>query len=51
MSKLVAIGAAVALIYKFVTAATPDYTGFGIAITGIITALAIKYMVDTPEVK
>lgn len=51
-SKLVALGAGCAMGYKFVTTAStvsPDYTGFGVAITGIIAALAYKYSKDEPQ--
>jgi len=51
MTKLIGVVAAAAMVYKFVTTAIPDYSGFGMAITGIITALAIKYAVDEPEKK
>ncbi len=45
-TKLLGMGAGVAMIVKFWRTATPDYQSFGIAITGIIASLAYKYSVE-----
>ncbi len=48
-TKLLGMGAGITMIVKFWKTPTPDYQSFGIAITGIIAALAYKYSVEKDE--
>ena len=46
LTKLMGSMAGVTMIAKFWQTPTPDYQGFGLAIAGIIAALAAKYHVE-----
>ncbi len=45
-TKLLGASAGVTMICKFSTMVVPDFVGFGVGISGIIAALAIKYAVE-----
>lgn len=46
LTKLVGIGAAITMCYKFATGDSADYSGFGTGIALLMTALAAKYMAE-----
>lgn len=46
LSKLAGITGVVAVTYNFLKLNSPDFQGYGIAIAGLIAALAIKYAVE-----
>lgn len=50
LTKLAFIVAMVTMAYRFATdIATPDYIAFAGGVAALISALAIKYHVETPE--
>jgi len=46
LTKLFGITAASSLTYNFIHSASSDFTGYGIAMTGVMAAMAAKYMVE-----
>lgn len=49
MTKLIGASGGLAMIGKFLTSASADYTGFGAGIALVMAALAAKYMVEKKE--
>ncbi|MDD4913281.1 MAG: hypothetical protein PHP57_13390 [Sideroxydans sp.] len=43
LTKLIAIAGVSTMCYNFVHTGSVDFQGFGIALTGIIAAMAVKY--------
>lgn len=46
LTKLVGIGAAITMCYKFATGDSSDFSGFGTGISLLMAALAAKYMAE-----
>jgi len=46
LTKLVGIGAAITMCYKFAISDSADFIGFGTGISLLMAALAAKYMVE-----
>jgi hypothetical protein len=49
--KLITLIAFGELSWNFLSTSSADFTGFGIAVTGLTASLAAKYYVETPETK
>lgn len=48
LTKLIAIAGVSTMCYNFVHSGSADFQGFGIALTGIIAAMAAKYHAEKP---
>jgi hypothetical protein len=46
LTKLAGICGTVAVTYNFIKLGSPDFQGYGIAIAGLMAALALKYAVE-----
>lgn len=46
LTKLIAIAGVTTMCYNFVINGSADFQGFGLALTGIIAAMAAKYHVE-----
>lgn len=46
LTKLFGITGVASLTYNFIHNASADFTGYGIAVTGVMAAMAAKYMVE-----
>ena len=46
LTKLAGICGVVAVTYNFIKLGSPDFQGYGIAIAGLMAALALKYAVE-----
>lgn len=46
LTKLIAIAGVSTMCYNFISSGSADFQGFGIALTGIIAAMAAKYHVE-----
>lgn len=46
MTKIIGIAGSSIMIAKFIESPSPDYQGFGIGISAVMTALAVKYYTE-----
>lgn len=46
LTKLFGIAGVTAMVHNFVATSSTDYSGFGIAISGLMAAMALKYHVE-----
>jgi hypothetical protein len=46
LTKLAGVCGVVAVTYNFIKLGSPDFQGYGIAIAGLMAALALKYAVE-----
>lgn len=46
LTKLAGICGLAALTYNFIKLGSTDYSGYGLAVTGIMAAFAVKYAVE-----
>lgn len=46
LTKLAGICGVVAVTYNFIKLGSPDFQGYGIAVAGLMAALALKYAVE-----
>ena len=49
MVKLIALATVVAMLINFLRVQSVDFTGLGIGVTGVISAMAVKYHVEKEE--
>lgn len=46
LTKIFGITGVASLTYNFINNASADFTGYGIAVTGVMAAMAVKYAVE-----
>jgi hypothetical protein len=51
LTKIISIVTVITMLVNFIRVQSVDFTGLGIAVTGIIAALAAKYHVEDKEQK